>query len=262
MASEYRGNDQGTREVLSRPIKDHHDWLHIRTLDVTKGVLGREVDCIRLVKAQLGGQAPILQTVFAPMTVAAKLTNERFVYDVRERRWELRQALGPITQTVSDFVQACLEAGADGIFYATQSATTAMFTEDEFREFGMENDLRVLESIKGKAKLVVLHIHGMDVMFDLLAGYPVDVINWHDRRTPPGLREALTRCTQGLAGGINERDTLPKATAERVDAEVADAIAQTSGRRLIVAPGCVMPVTTPEEIITATRCAVEKKGSK
>ncbi len=40
--------------------------------------------------------------------------------------------------------------------------------------------------------------------------------------------------------------------------QVADAIRQTGGRRLIVASGCVSPVTAPLGNVRAVRAAVEE----
>jgi uroporphyrinogen decarboxylase len=48
----------------------------------------------------------------------------------------------------------------------------------------------VLNAIQdAKHDFVLLHIHGVDTYFDLLTKYPVDAINWHDRRTVPSLAE-------------------------------------------------------------------------
>jgi len=33
--------------------------------------------------------------------------------------------------------------------------------------------------------LNVLHIHGTNVMFDLVRDYPCQIVNWHDRETRP-----------------------------------------------------------------------------
>ncbi len=52
-------------------------------------------------------------------------------------------------------------------------------------------------------------------------------------------------------------ETMLQGDPAEVRAQVADAIAQTGGRRLIVGTGCVTPITSPTANIRAAREAVE-----
>jgi uroporphyrinogen decarboxylase len=79
-----------------------------------------------------------------------------------------------------------------------------------------------------------------------LLAYPANMANWHDRRGEMSLAEGAARFGGLLAGGLNEDVTLPLGPIEAIKAEVRDAIAQTGGRRLMIAPGCVIPIATPE----------------
>ena len=107
------------------------------------------------------------------------------------------------------------------------------------------------------ADVRMLHIHGTEIMFDQLTDYPVDILNWHDRKTPPSLREAAERFSGCLAGGIDEWETLAKRTPDEITAEVRDALAQTAGRRHLVAAGCVIPIDVPEDRLQAARSTVD-----
>ena len=124
----------------------------------------------------------------------------------------------------------------------TQLASYRLLAVDEYERFGKAYDLRVLAALAGKARLSMLHAHGDDIMFDLLADYPVEMINWHDRLTEPTLRDAASRFPGLLVGGLNEHGALAKGDLHAIEAEVRDAIAQTGGRRLMIGPGCVVPV--------------------
>jgi len=95
-------------------------------------------------------------------------------------------------------------------------------------------------------------------MFDLLADYPVQVVNRHDRETPPSLAEALDRFPGALCGGIRRWETMLQGDPAEVHAQLADAIAQTGGLRLIVGTGCVTPITSPTANIRGAREAVER----
>ena len=129
--------------------------------------------------------------------------------------------------------------------------------EAEYREFGLAYDLRVLEPARDRA-IVMLHVHGTAPMFELAAHFPselVQIVNWHDRRAAPHLTDGQKLTRRCVAGGLNEQ-AIVTSSPETVAAEARDAIAQTGGRYLIVAPGCVIPVATPEANVRAAVDAV------
>lgn len=253
-------NREGTRAYITRPVNALGDWEKIAPLDATNPVFVRELAALELIREKLGGSVPILQTIFSPLNSAHNLAGERMFADLRERPDVLHRALRALTETTARFAVESLRAGADSIFFATQMATRQYLTEEEFREFGEPYDLQVLDAMRAaKPDFILLHIHGMDIYFDLLARWPVLAINWHDRRTAPSLKEARARFKGALVGGINEWDTLAAKSRDEGIAEVRDAIAQTSGRGFILGAGCVIPVDTPEENIRAVVETTRKK---
>jgi len=251
----YRQNREGVRHYTDRPIKKASDWAHLRRLDVTAGVYGRELHALALVRQALPDEV-ILSTVFSPLTIARTLSGDAALLRyLRENPEDLHKGLEVITDVTARFAAETLAAGCDGIFFATQCATTDYLTVEQYAEFGRPYDLRVLEAAAA-AEIRLLHLHGTGIMFDELTDYPVDAVNWHDRRTPPPLADARRRFSGCLAGGINEWETLPSGAPEQIAAEVRDAIAQTGGVRHIVAPGCVIPVDLTPDRIQAARAAV------
>jgi len=116
---------------------------------------------------------------------------------------------------------------------------------------------RVLESLNGGPLFTMLHLHGEHIYFDRKATLPVAAVNWHDRLTAPSLGDALKRFKGAVAGGLNEKETLLKGPASAVAAQVADAIGQTGGTGVIVTPGCVLPLATPDECLAAAVRAVK-----
>jgi uroporphyrinogen decarboxylase len=252
----YQGAANGARAVVKTGLARAGDWPGLAPLDPRKGVLGQQVEALRLAARELGGGAPILQTVFSPLTTARKLAGERVFADMRREPEALEAGLRIITDVTIDFALASLEAGAHGLFLATQCASYRVATEAEYLRFGKRYDLEIFAALKGKTRLDLLHVHGEDVMFDLLADYPVSLVNWHDRLTAPTLRDALKRFPQLLVGGVEENRTLTRGPHDAIRAEVRDAIAQTGGRRLMIGPGCVLLVATPDAHIRAAVDAV------
>ena len=54
-----------------------------------------------------------------------------------------------------------------------------------------------------------------------------------------------------VVGGLDQWRTLRDGTPEQAVAEARDAIAQTGGLGLVVAPGCVLALNTPDETVAA-----------
>ena len=192
---------------------------------------------------------PLLHTIFSPLTVAMKLSSSQAVAHSQSHPAALKAALDVIAEVTRRCVEASIEAGADGFFFATQCADEAIMSVDGYREFGVPYDLTVLQSVPETA-IVLLHLHGTRPMFELQSEYPADIINWHDRRTTPSLADGRRRSSRCVAGGIDEQ-RIAKGTPADVAAEVRDAIAATNGRGLIVAPGCVIPIDTPDANVQA-----------
>jgi uroporphyrinogen decarboxylase len=214
-------------------------------------VLGAQNEALAAAAKELKGGVPILQTVFSPLTTARKLAGEALLQHLRSDPEAVEAGLRVITDTTIAFALDALRGGAHGIFFATQLATTDILTVAEYQRFGVRFDLEFFHALKGRTRLNMLHIHGENIMFDALAGYPVEMLNWHDRLTAPTLKQALGRFKGALVGGVEERELMVSGGEAAVRAQVRDAIAQTGGRRLIVGPGCVVAIAAPEQNIRA-----------
>ena len=246
----------GTTEFESGPISEPADWTRLPDVSPRRGVLRHQVEAVRLVRAQLGPDTPVLQTVFSPLTMAAKMVGGD-LSSALQHEAELRQALARMAQDVIAFGEACLEAGADGFFFATQQAARGVLPDGMYERLGVPYDLQILERLRPRSWCLMLHLHGMLPFFDLANRYPVDCVNWHDRDTSPSIAEALSLTNRALVGGISRGGAVARGTPEQAEAEVRDSIRQSGGRRLIIAPGCVIPTNAPVENLRAARRAVE-----
>jgi len=189
LKASYRPNREGTRHYTDRPVKKETDWPKLKRLDVTTGSHGRELHAIRALRKMLPDDI-LLASVFSPLTIARTLAGETALLRyLRDSIDEMHEGLDVIAEATAKFSEECLVAGADGIFLATQCASTGYLTIEEYEEFGRPYDLRVLEAAP-HAEIVLLHIHGERIMFEQLTDYPVHIINWHDRKTHPTLKEA------------------------------------------------------------------------
>jgi uroporphyrinogen decarboxylase len=243
----------GHRACASCAVKDAGDWKRIRPLDPTSAEgYGQQIETIiRLGFDRRIGDAPVLPTLFSPLSLARKLSGTRLGADLREHPVLVRDALEAITDTLVRFADAALSEGVSGIFYSIQAASGHAHAEEIYAEFGEPYDRRILESVAGRSILTIVHCHGDALMFDRLAGLPGHAWNWDDRRTAPTLAEGQRQVRGAVIGGLDQWATLRDGTPEGAVAEAEDAIAQTSGRGLIVGPGCVLAMNTPDDNVAA-----------
>jgi uroporphyrinogen decarboxylase len=250
-------NTQGTRRHVSRVIGAPADWSALPAIDISNEVYARELRALQLVRAGVGDDVHVLATVFSPFTIAKQLYGPDIVEHTREHPSAVEGGLMRITEVTGAFAAAALESGADGIFFATQFARRDLWSVDEYRRFGLRYDLRVLESVRGRADLLMLHMCGANPMFDLAPEYQAHVVNWEDRTTAPSLAEALTLLPSGAVCGGVRQQSLVAGTPDDVARDVRWAIQQTGGRRLVVGTGCVTLVTAAQANVRALRDAVE-----
>ena len=256
----YQGSPNGAKQCTEHGVRSRTDWARVKPLDVGAGALGREIEAVRLIARGRSDDAPILHTLFSPVTVARKLAGERLVEDLRAEPAAVEPALDAITDTMARHARAALEAGADGLFFATQAATPDVLTAEESARLEMPRMRRMLDAVAGRSAFTLLHVHGRDVYFDQAAALPVHALNWHDRRTAPRLGEGQRRSTGAVVGGLGEGNTLLAGPPDAVAVEVREAIAQTGGRGVILGPGCVLPLATPEAHLTAVIEAVRARA--
>ena len=255
----YTGSPNGAKQCTEHAVRTADDWGRIRPLDPGAGAHGRELEALRLIVAGKADDVPVLHTVFSPLTVARKLAGDRLTEDLRTSPKAVLPALEAITETLIRYGAAVIEAGADGVFFATQTGSSDVMSRDDKTQFGLLYARRVLDSLIGKSAFTLLHMHGRAIYFDdLTRSLPVHALNWHDRLTPPTLGDAQQRFTGAVVGGLNESHTLKSGTVEAVVAEVEDAIRQTGGRGLMVAPGCVLPLAVPDERLEAVVATVKR----
>ena len=256
----YQGSPNGAKQCTEHAVRERKDWARVRPLDEGAGALGRELEAVRLVARGRADDAPILHTLFSPLTVARKLAGDRMVADLRAESAAVEPALDAIADTMARHARAALDAGADGLFFATQAAVPDVLTEEETARFELPRMRRMLDAVGDRSALTLLHVHGRDVYFDRAAALPVHAMNWHDRLTTPRLGDGHRRFAGAVVGGLSEQRTLQAGPPDAVGAEVKDAIAQTGGRGVIIGPGCVLPLATPDAHLAAVVAAVKAAG--
>jgi uroporphyrinogen decarboxylase len=255
----WQGVAEGTRTYACRVIQSPDDWVRLPVLDPYQGALADQLTCLSMLVDQLSPQkVPLLQTIFSPLSQAKNLVGgEMLLVHLRQSPEAVKAGLRVITESTLRFLEAALNTGIDGIFYAVQHASYKLLSVQEYQEFARQDDLRIL-SMLDRTWLNMLHLHGEQVQFDQFCDYPVQVINWHDRDTAPSLAQAHQKYSGAICGGLQRERTMVLGNPVSVTAEAHDAIQATHTQRFILGTGCVLPITAPRANILAARQSVGK----
>lgn len=255
----WEGSLEGTRSYGERLVRLAEDWEKLPVLDPGQGMLAIQLEALRLVGKGLEGASdgatPFIATIFSPLAQAKNLAGqERMMSHMRSHPQTFQRGLQTITDSTIAYIEAAKNTGISGIFFATQHARYSIMSPSEYQLFGQPYDEQILAAA-GDLWLNMLHIHSREIMFDLLADYPVQIVNWHDRDCGISLTEGLKQVSGAVSGGVS-RWSLYEDTPDKTLAEASDAIAQSGGRRLLLGIGCVAMTNTPLRNIRALREAV------
>lgn len=252
----WRGNEEGTRDLVEYPLAEAAALADLPPLDVTAGSYGVARAALEMIAQAVDEDVTVLQTVFSPLAQLKKLLGPGFFPALRRQPDAVHAGLRQLTANTVAHIDSLATTGVRGIFYAVQHASAHMLAPSEYAVFGQPYDRQILDCIPN-GWLRLLHLHGQDIYFEAFVDYPIDIINWHDRETTPSLAGGQRMFPGAVAGGIRQIETLLRGTPTQVHEEALDAWRQTGGQRFILGTGCVSMITTPEANLRAARAAVE-----
>lgn len=241
------------------PVHGGGDWTRIVELPHDTGALGEQLDAVRRLRERLPADVPMIETVFTPLAVLGEMveTPDDLKRHMQTHPEQVRAALDAVTRTFGRFVRAVLDAGADGVYFATVDwASRDHMSADEYRQWARPWDLELMRTAAG-APFNVLHVcRSRNLLFEF-ADYPVQAFSWAATdATNPSLAEGRSRLPGAVMGGIPHEHTLEQPDAAEALAMLQQGQEETGGRRWLVAPGCSIPPSARPEILGALRSAV------
>jgi len=250
----------GVAKIVETPIVRYEDWGTIEPVSLQATALERELSSLHLLLRKVGHEAPVVFTVFSPVTIAQKLSQNHLLdYITRGETELLHRALHAIADTTARLSAKAIELGAAGIFLATQLSSFTSMTEEQYQEFGVPYDLRVLKSAQ-EGWFNILHIHGDAIMFDLLKEYPVQALNWHVWETPPTLAEARELSSKCFLGGI-ERHDVTRGDIKALARQIQQSFRESGGYKHILTPGCVIRYPLQRDTLSSIHEMIQTRAT-
>jgi uroporphyrinogen decarboxylase len=242
--------DSGSRICLKYPIEKLDDWKNIRKINVREGEFGNQIKAMEMISRDVEGKVPTMMTVFSPFMVASQI-DKNIISHYRKNSELVGEQFQIIIEAMTDFTEASIDAGADGIFLATQHFNNSL-SDEERMELEFKPMKTLINRTLKKNNFLILHLHGDNPDFKLATEFPVDAINWHDQQTKPNLAEARKIFKGGLLGGLNTESWGDFTNPEEVSPLIASVYKGFKGNGLIIAPGCVIPQYVNDTTIKTT----------
>lgn len=250
------------KPVLDRwPIHDGGDWTKVGAVAHDQGALGEQLEAVRMMRARLPAEMPLIQTVFTPFAILGEMTRtpQDLMRHLATHPDPLRHALEAVTTTFERYVSAVLAAGAEGIYLATVDwASRDLMSPEQYRAWARPGDLRLLAAAAA-APFNVLHVCRRNNLLPELVDYPVPAFSWAAGDVGNwSLRDALARVRGAVMGGIAHEGALLGDDTEAVSGELKQGFEQTGGRRWLAAPSCSIHPETRASHLERLRADIER----
>jgi uroporphyrinogen decarboxylase len=246
-------------QLVEWPIHSADDLASLQPVDPTTGALGEQLEALAMIRTAVAQDVPILHTVFAPTMVFTYLVNgvENMLTYVRRHPQETHAALAILQDALEGYAEACIEHGADGIFYAIKAASADQMTHEEYLEFGLPYDRPVLDAAAYRGWFNMLHLCGDRLYFDVAKSLRTPLINWQIGPGNPSLSEGREAADRAVIGGVSPKPDILTMTPGQVAQQVQLALEETGGQRMMIGPGCSISPDTPDENLFAAKEALE-----
>lgn len=276
---EYFSGELTPEDLKAKRVFQIHHYLiaHPRqmeafpVLDVSKNkVFQREIANVRALAEHYKGTVPILPTIFCPMH-----TIPEFVGGIDKARWyfenypdAVEKMLQALVQTQLQLVDAYIDAGADGFFFAQRYSNSDILSEGEFERFARPYDEMLLQRVHGRTWFNMIHVHGARNFFwDQFKTYDVQALSWEntplqipeeERSTVAKVRKISDKILVTGTDQFHDFYGTKEEVLNRFRRRVEQAGRESEDNRLIFAPGCSLPLDIEEETVHLLRVAADE----
>lgn len=202
-------------------------------------------------------EAVIVQTLYSPFMCAAHTTSdETLTSHLDQQPDKVRKGLEVITDSLLQFVRACIRLGVDGFYTSTQGGEAGRFTNPGvFEQYVKPFDLTLMNEVNQTCHFNILHVcdYRRDYAdFSPFLDYPGHVVNCPlklgARQLSP--TEAARMFARPYMGGMERLGVIATGTPEQVR-QAAEAVLAAAPEKFILGADCTVPNDTPWDNLKA-----------
>ncbi len=223
-------------------IKNPSDWRKLRPAPLDSPFFQAQLDEIKMITDELGGECLTTTTLFNPFSEGNHAGDHLVTEHLKTDPESVHIGLSTIAESLAQFAVACIEAGADGIYFSAQGGEVDRFEEEDFLQHIKPHDLTVLNAVADAGDFNILHICRDNVRLHLYTDYPGDVVNWAataPRNIP--LTTGKSLFNQTILGGMDNRGVIVDGDEEIITQTVHQIIHEFGPQRLIIGADCTLP---------------------
>ena len=236
-----RSTEPSAWPVVTRYALDAaEDIAGLARVDASVGALDEQLEAYKKVQAHVGPDVPVIATIFSPLMVAGFMAENggaEMQRLMREAPDGLEQGLGVIASALAQHVRRCMDAGLDGIFFATTAATRDRMDAAQFERYERQFALPILEAAQG-APFNIVHMCGDGILAEEFVDFPVQAFSWATSPGNPTLSDMHERTGRAVLGGLPGKPAFGAMTAQAIQAHAQRALAEMRGRFHLLGPDC------------------------
>lgn len=234
-------------------IQSAQDWKTIPIYDKKAPFIQSQAELLR----RIFSQRPDLACVATVHGVIASCSHtllgepkydsigkHALLYHLRTDPAALRAGMERVAQSLCNMIEAFVEAGAEGIYYAALGGEADVFTAEEHAKYIAPLERMVLErAYRAGAKFVALHVCKPKAELKRFVDYPCDIVNWGVRESGISLEEGCALFPDKIIlGGFDHREgPMIEGDKQAIARQTAQVVAAMPQGRLILGSDCTLP---------------------
>lgn len=238
------------------PIQSPNDWNQIPAMTMEDPFMKNQMELTkRVLEATDKAEAFRVGTLHGICASAIHPIEHRYGYvevrnllcgHLRENKTPVLDAIKRIAQVQCDLARSYIEAGMDGVYYASLGGEYRFFTDEEFAEYIEPFDKQIMTAIREAGGTVILHICKDGLNMDRYRSYGsyADAVNWGVYEAPYSMEEGRNLfggCA--ILGGLDHtrEGIVYRGTEEEIRTAVKKVIEENGTEKFLLGADCTMP---------------------
>ncbi len=240
-------------------IREPRDWAKMPCYDAD--FYADQLDVVAGVVEALSEETVIIVTLYSPFMFAGQVVGkETLPRHFAEDPAAVRGGLDIIVESMSYFINGCIDRGVDGFYASTQGGEIGRLEGDVFDTFVKPTDLAVWDMFREKTPFNVLHVCDYAApyaSFDRYTDYPGHIVSAPNEvgGKPISGREVAALFGRPFLGGMERLGVISTGPRDEITTHAEGAI-EEGPEAMILGADCTLAADTDwRNIATATGVA-------